>query len=106
MGLITGTKSFLKLEDSNLPYITIGKSTKNQKGSFVDLDHFKAAEIIVEHLVEQHKRKKIYLITGFSKFLCYENYINGYKSALMKYNLPFDNSQVKEGNTDEKMDTY
>ena len=32
--------------------------------------------------------------------------INGYKSALMKYNLPFDNSQVKEGNTDEKMDTY
>ncbi|MBN2544785.1 MAG: substrate-binding domain-containing protein [Spirochaetes bacterium] len=78
----------------NIPTVTI--SIKNKYGSSIISDNRIGIEKAVEHLVNVHGRKKIAFIKGPEKhFPCIERY-EGYKTALKKYGLPFNEKLISD----------
>lgn len=69
---------------------------------FVTVENKNGAEMLVSHLIEAHRRRRIVYLQGPES---HEDSLwreRGYRDALQKYHLPFDPLLVRQGGFDEQ----
>ncbi|MFC7393629.1 amidase family protein [Scopulibacillus cellulosilyticus] len=90
------SKTVKDLYDSGFPVILHNSTVEDTDSHYVVLDNKKGALLAMEHLVQLGHRK-IAFIAGPSKYFTVDQRYAGYQEALKKYNLPFRQSFVYEG---------
>lgn len=60
-------------------------------------DDIESVEYITSHLIEKHGKKKIYCLTGTQGYIASENRITGYKNAMDKHGLYYNDSYIFYG---------
>jgi len=89
-----------ELIDEKIPFVVIDGRLSSNNISFVDADNIKGAEIAVSHLIELgHKR--IGFIAGWDYVSNGKDRFTGYKKALKKYNIEFNEKLVFKGDFSE-----
>ncbi|MCX8083096.1 MAG: substrate-binding domain-containing protein, partial [bacterium] len=71
-------------------YVSIGRISNNQKGSFVDTDNIKRTYIAVEHFITEHRFKRIGYIGIRPIYSVYADTLEGYRSCLKRYGIEED----------------
>jgi len=89
------------ISEDNLPFVLIGRHPSDTEVSYVDVDNQKAAFEMVEHLVQAGYRR-IATITGPHNMIGGYDRLEGYKAALCRYNLPVNESLIKEADFTEQ----
>ena len=84
-----------KVKSSGIPLILFDRGENDLNVDYVGIDDYACSHLIVEHLVKQGC-KKIAHVGGFKHIRIFNNRIRGYKDALKKYNLPFDEELLIE----------
>lgn len=87
---------FTNLLEANTPIVFFDRIPKNIPADMVLVDDVSGAFKAVEHLI-QIGRKKIAICLGNPNLLISSNRLEGYKKALEKYNIPFDEQYVISG---------
>ena len=87
-------KGFIELEETDYPYVAIGRILENHKGSYVDTDNVRRTYIATEHLIKEHKLKKVGYIGGELKYLFNVDAYNGYKLALINNGIEINEKIV------------
>lgn len=64
----------------------------------IAIDDVGSIELIVEHLVKVHNKKKICFMTGKMDMLDAQQRLQGYRKAMEKYGLPITDRMIFEGN--------
>ncbi len=87
----TVNASFIKrLDQRGKPHIIIGRPfTAHENTSYVDSENEQGARMIVEHLIQQGRRR-IGMITGRSGLTSSHDRLQGYISALQNADIPID----------------
>ena len=78
---------------SSLPTVLIGHRRADRAASYVDVDHIRAAESVVAHLVSTGRRR-IGHVTGSRGTVAAEDRITGYRRAMHRAGLPTDDLVV------------
>lgn len=86
--------AFLLEED--FPFVTFGRSDKEQDFPYVDVDGFAGVYLGVEHLINTGRRR-IGFIGMPPEIVCAQHRLEGYKAALKDHGLPFAPELVVEG---------
>jgi len=87
-------KIFKRLIEDGFPLVFIDRYLDEVEGSYVVTDNTKGAYRAVRYLIELgHKR--ILLLTTGTRISTVQNYLEGYKKALKKSNLAYDDSLVR-----------
>lgn len=81
----------------NIPYILVDRTMRDFGNDAVNLDHCYGGYLATEHLLSLGHRR-IGCFTGPSKLYTSMQRLEGYKRALEKEGIPFDESLVFEGN--------
>lgn len=90
-----GEKAILALKKDNFPIVVIDGNVGEQVSS-VEINSYLGAFQATEHLIKLgHTR--IGVISGPSSYKEIQERLLGYKDALQKYNLPFEQELVSEG---------
>ncbi len=89
-------KHFHLVQSKGLPLIFFDRVPVNMDVNKVEIDDFAGAFKAVEHLISQGC-KRIAHFSGPRHVSIYYNRFEGYKAALLKNNLPFDESLVFDG---------
>lgn len=90
-----------KLINTNIPFVIVGRNFENIEVDAVYNDEVKGGFLATEYLIKKgHKR--IALINGFLHKSPAEGRLKGYKKALKKYGIPFDDTLVSVGDIDIK----
>jgi LacI family transcriptional regulator len=85
----TQTYEHLKaINKRNIPLVFFDRATDEALASQVLVDDHDGAFLATEHLIEQGCRQIVHL-EGPEKLLISQNRLQGYKDALLKYDLPF-----------------
>ena len=84
------------LKESKKP-VMLMDSGEHRSFETTSIDDCSAFEIITDHLVNVHKLKKIYCLTGPKKIFVSEERLKGYKNSMKKHGLYFDKSYVFYG---------
>ncbi len=82
------------LKTRRIPFILVDRPTNDSNHSFVRYDDPNGAFLAVEHLIQQGY-KRIGFIKGYDYCVISNARYSGYKKALAKYDIPFDESLVK-----------
>jgi LacI family transcriptional regulator len=88
---------FTKIKERGIPLIMFDRANDELGVSHVVIDDFLGAYKAVDHLIKQGC-KRIAHFTGIQKVSIYRERLRGYKEALLKNNIPFDQSLVMESN--------
>jgi len=89
------------LIDANIPFVIVGRDFENIEVDAVYNDEVKGGFLATEYLIKKgHKR--IALINGFLHKSPAKGRLEGYKKALKKYGIPFDDALVTVGDIDVK----
>jgi LacI family transcriptional regulator len=88
---------FLKIKERGVPLVIFDRANDELGVSHVVIDDFLGAYKAVEHLIQQGCRRIAHL-TGTKKVSIYKERFRGYKEALLKNNIPFDEELVIESN--------
>jgi LacI family transcriptional regulator len=90
-----------KLIEENIPFVILGRDFENIEVDAVYNDEVKGGFLATEYLINKgHKR--IALINGFLHKSPAKGRLEGYKKALKKYGIPFDDALVSFGDIDVK----
>ncbi len=81
---------------SSLPTVLVGHGGHSELASYVDIDHAVAATQVVNYLLDLGCRR-IGSITGPLSSVAGHDRLQGYKKALARAGVPFDESIVAEG---------
>ncbi len=85
-----------KLADSGIPLVILGRPFQGKKISYVDIDNIESVEMAIKYLLGAgHKR--IGAITGPQNTTVGIDRKIGYKQALLKNNIPIDDTLIVEG---------
>jgi LacI family transcriptional regulator len=86
-------KNIIKtLNEENVPFVSTAQISDEDDMTFVDVDNFYGATLVMEHLVDLGHRRIAYL--GKPSLKSSQDRLNGYSSILQKYRLPYDESLV------------
>jgi LacI family transcriptional regulator len=99
VSLASGTqdlKHFQLVQSKGLPLIFFDRVPVSMDVNKVEIDDFAGACKAVEHLISQGC-KRIAYFSGPKHVSIYHNRFEGYKAALVKNNLPFEESLIFEG---------
>ncbi len=96
----TGDVVLDKLKRGNLPFVIAGRPANPEGISFVDVDNQNGAFTAVTHLL-QCGRKRIATITGPLQSTVAQDRITGYRQALQKGWVDFDQSLLETGDFSE-----
>ena len=89
------------LIEANIPFVVVGRDFENIEVDAVYNDEIKGGFLAIENLIKKgHKR--IALINGFLHKSPAKGRLEGYKNALKKYGIPFDDALVSVGDIDVK----
>ncbi|WP_067141809.1 LacI family DNA-binding transcriptional regulator [Oceanivirga salmonicida] len=91
---------FKYLDSINFPFSIIGRPSDTKKYLWVDNDNVKSSYNITKSLLDKGHRN-ICFIGGSKKLNVTKNRFNGYKDALLEYNIKVKNSLVIESEFDE-----
>jgi LacI family transcriptional regulator len=80
--------------ENNIPVVLFDRYYENSNISKVVLEDRNASYLLTEHLIKQNK-SKIFHLTGNLESVMYQERCQGYKNALLKYNVQYDESFVK-----------
>jgi LacI family transcriptional regulator len=89
-----------RLEESNMPFVFIGRPGGSEQASFVDVDNETGAYTAVTHLI-RHRRTRIATITGRLDMSSGIDRLNGYKRALTDRGLPINENLIINGDFNE-----
>jgi len=90
-----------KLIEANIPFVIVGRDFENIELDAIYNDEVKGGFLATEYLIKKgHKR--ITLINGFLYKSPAKGRLEGYKNALKKYGIPFDDALVTVGDIDVK----
>jgi len=89
---------FKVFQSRNIPVIFFDRVCPGMEASSVIIDDYMGAFTAVEHLIQQGKRKIAHL-AGPPLLNISQNRVRGYKAALEKYGLPFDEELLITCNT-------
>jgi LacI family transcriptional regulator len=89
-----------RLEESNMPFVFIGRPGESEQASFVDVDNETGAYTAVTHLIRR-RRTRIATITGRLDMSSGIDRLNGYKRALADRGLPIDENLIINGDFNE-----
>ncbi|MTI69124.1 MAG: LacI family transcriptional regulator [Firmicutes bacterium] len=101
-GLIFMTDNFTKehinfFKDYDKPTVTVNRKLKEYDFPNVDIDNFKAGFDATKYLIELGHKRIAIIRAPLSDETAGVKRFEGYKKALEKYNIPFDENLVKEG---------
>ncbi|MCD6220165.1 LacI family DNA-binding transcriptional regulator [Candidatus Calescamantes bacterium] len=100
-GIDLDDKTVTILNEKNIPFVLINSLKSNENVSYIFPNYRKGAFIAIEHLVRLgHKR--IGFITGSMELKLDFEKMLGYKSALAKFGLEYDEKIIKKGDYSEK----
>jgi LacI family transcriptional regulator len=89
------------LIEANIPFVIVGRDFKNIEVDTVYNDEVRGGFLATEYLIKKgHKR--IALINGFLHKSPAKGRLEGYKNALKKYGITFDDALVTVGDIDVK----
>ena len=90
-----------KLIEANIPFVIVGRNFNDIELDAVYNDEVKGGFLAIEYLIKKgHKR--IALIDGFLYKSPAKGRLEGYKNALKKYEIPFDDALLTVGDIDVK----
>jgi LacI family transcriptional regulator len=89
-----------RLEESEMPFVMIGRPHETSCASFVDANNEIGAYTAVAHLIRQG-RKRIATITGRQDMSSGIDRLNGYLNALNERGLTFDNNLIENAHFNE-----
>jgi LacI family transcriptional regulator len=97
-------KSNGKIVDSfkkiGAPFVLTSKTVQQDSDLvYVDLDSYEGARLATEHLISLGHRKIALIKNGPGLLISSEERFQGYYETLIKNNIPYDDSLVKEGAT-------
>ncbi len=92
---------FRLLQEQNIPLVFFDRISTGIMASRVVVDDYKGAYDAVSHLIESGCKRIAYYSSPM-KLEISKNRYNGYKDALYKYGVPFDESLVFQADTREK----
>ena len=81
----------------NVPVLTIGKQYDYENCYCIIPDYRAQIELLTSHLIEKHGMKKLNYMGGAKGNRVSEDRLLGYKDALEKHGIPFDESRVYYG---------
>ncbi len=81
---------------TDVPSITLGE--KHEGYISVFLDQRESFREITEHLIVKHGQKRIYCMTGYAGHYDSEERLAGYKDAMERHGLYYDDSYILYGN--------
>ncbi len=84
------------LRESKCPFVLLGRHFKQYKTDYVISDDINGAFLAVDHLITYYKCKEILFLNGSKYISSAQDRLLGYKAALEKHNIPFNNSLVKQ----------
>lgn len=85
------------LMQSSIPFVQVERPQRYvDKINYVTMDNSYAAELAVDHLIDQGYRR-IATVTGDLNITDGVDRLEGYRNALIKANIPYDKSLVVEG---------
>ena len=88
---------FNRFKELNIPLVFYDRVSNDFEASKVIINDFEAAFKATEHLIS-NGRKKVAHIAGHQDTQIFKSRIEGYKAALLKYNLPIDDSLIEYTN--------
>ena len=84
---------YKKIQELNIPFVTIGKCSSTQTGNYISINNFRAAKLLVEHLVSLgHTR--IAFITDTLYSPSRQDMLAGYKSVLSNADLDYSDDRM------------
>lgn len=86
--------SLYQIRNKRIPLVVVDRPLKNEIDSVVKYDDHKGAYLAVEHLLQQGY-KNIAFLKGNENCIISKTRLEGYKSALANYKIPFKKSLVK-----------
>lgn len=98
--------AFNYLEEKKYPYVSIGRISENQRGSYVDTDNVKRTYLAVEHFIERHNFKKIGYIGMYPDYSVYADGLKGYELCNAKYGLKINKNLVYLAKQDTEEEGY
>ncbi len=93
----TSFEHFQRLLDNDIPLVLFDRISEQQQVSTVVIDDFQGAFHAVEHLIQQGCRRILHL-AGYQRISLYQHRIAGYRAALQRYGLPFNERLIIESN--------
>lgn len=85
----TNFEHFTPFIKNNIPLVFYDRVPADFTGYSITGDDFKGGYLATEHLIQQGC-KRIALFSGILSCNLYQQRLSGYKAALAKYNIPFD----------------
>lgn len=82
-----------RLLDDQFPFVVIGKPNKEGTGLWVDNDNKKATFDLTEELIEKG-HQKIAFISAKEDWMVSQERLSGYKEALLKHKMPYDENLI------------
>ena len=89
-----------RLENSQMPFVMIGRPDDASKASYVDTNNETGAYTAVAHLIRRG-RKRIATITGRLDMSSGQDRLTGYKNALTERGFPIDKNLIVNGDFSE-----
>ncbi len=88
---------YLRLADLRRPFVMIDKPmSRTEQISYVSIDNVRAGELATEHLIRLGRRRIAHITGQMTTSDGYERFL-GYKQALERHGLPFDEQLVHYG---------
>ena len=91
----------MALEESELPFVLIGRHPSNEQVSYVDLDNQKSASDAVSYLLNMG-RQRVASISGPKNMIVGQDRLQGYKNALTQHEVPLNERLMVEGDFTEE----
>lgn len=93
----TNNQTMIELEQSDLPFVLLGRHFDNLDTHYVVTDDVQGAKTATDHLIERgHKR--IAIINGPTHISSSRERLEGYQSAMVEHDLSIRESLVLKGN--------
>ncbi|NUU96588.1 LacI family transcriptional regulator [Marinitoga sp. 1135] len=84
---------FQALINLNIPYVIVGDHFEGMDADEIYADDFKGGYLATKHLIENGKKKILFLDVYNHNFVSYSRF-SGYKKALKEYNIRFSKKMV------------
>jgi len=81
------------LKEINMPFVTIGKVEEYSDIPYVTSDNWQGAFEATEYLLNQNREKIVFMV-GSKDYTINKERIDGFKAALLKYQVPFRNDML------------
>jgi LacI family transcriptional regulator len=92
------------LVKEKIPFISTSKISEEESIVSVDIENYHGAMLVMDHLVSLGHKKIAYI--GMTTLTSGLDRLQGYKDALSKYNLPYDDNLVMISDTEDTKNGY